>query len=497
MRSRGRTKSAGRGGKNVLWFVLFLALAGLCFCLADQRYRKNMREKYGQLEQFTQQMLAGEKAWIRRNQGPSGEIYMNHTHEKAAGDVNPYFACQAARGLLAGEPSKEDLTAVARYLRWHTETLLREQGEITHYRLTQEGLISTGEKDSVDSYIAVYLTLMAEYEQKGGTLDEIPGVSDVFSLCARKLKDLTRDSLTQVSPTNGTCYLMDNAEVLEACRAAAQMLENREMPRADYLELAGIIEAGIEKRLWQPGKRVYSIGRNENGTEIPISRWEEVYPDALAQLFPAICGGETSITDRDRFLYQSFCNAMHWETLDLGDTRFPWACISYGAVLHGDYERAWTYLVSFQARYGENREYPFHTAEAGWACRTCAGLLKYYRERLQSGLLDAVMKEIHAWNKKHICEEKRLLFSDNFSTMVPNKRERGEQGWFSPRLTIKSTWRLNPRIFGSGSENLAESCIWNLAGSCMTTTTPPACCPASIRTASCGCSCKLRSRWRW
>ena len=38
------------------------------------------------------------KKWILENQGPEGEFYMNGSK---AGDVNPYFACMAALGLLA------------------------------------------------------------------------------------------------------------------------------------------------------------------------------------------------------------------------------------------------------------------------------------------------------------------------------------------------------------------------------------------------------------
>ena len=38
------------------------------------------------------------KKWILENQDPEGEIYMNGSK---AGDVNPYFACMAALGLLA------------------------------------------------------------------------------------------------------------------------------------------------------------------------------------------------------------------------------------------------------------------------------------------------------------------------------------------------------------------------------------------------------------
>ena len=75
------------------------------------------------------------KKWILENQGSEGEIYMNGSK---AGDVNPYFACMAALGLLAETKNcpitETEQKAVGRYLDWHTGVLLETDGKMGIYR---------------------------------------------------------------------------------------------------------------------------------------------------------------------------------------------------------------------------------------------------------------------------------------------------------------------------------------------------------------------------
>ena len=55
-----------------------------------------------------------------------------------AGDVNPYFACMAALGLLAETKNcpitETEQKAVGRYLDWHTGVLLETDGKMGIYR---------------------------------------------------------------------------------------------------------------------------------------------------------------------------------------------------------------------------------------------------------------------------------------------------------------------------------------------------------------------------
>ena len=81
--------------KNVMRLIIFCITVGIVFMFI---YYQNLRKEISARQKWLETVLAGEKKWILENQGPEGEIYMNGSK---AGDVNPYFACMAALGLLA------------------------------------------------------------------------------------------------------------------------------------------------------------------------------------------------------------------------------------------------------------------------------------------------------------------------------------------------------------------------------------------------------------
>ena len=72
--------------------MFYFSSALIVFMLMHLRKEIDVRQKW------LETVLTGEKKWILENQGPEGEFYMNGSK---AGDVNPYFACMAALGLLA------------------------------------------------------------------------------------------------------------------------------------------------------------------------------------------------------------------------------------------------------------------------------------------------------------------------------------------------------------------------------------------------------------
>ena len=81
--------------KNVMGLIIFCITVCTAFMFA---YYQNLRKEISVRQEWLETVLTGEKKWILENQGPEGEIYMNGSK---AGDVNPYFACMAALGLLA------------------------------------------------------------------------------------------------------------------------------------------------------------------------------------------------------------------------------------------------------------------------------------------------------------------------------------------------------------------------------------------------------------
>ena len=81
--------------KNVMKLIIFCITVGISLMFI---YYQNLRKEIDARQKWLETVLTGEKKWILENQGPEGEFYMNGSK---AGDVNPYFACMAALGLLA------------------------------------------------------------------------------------------------------------------------------------------------------------------------------------------------------------------------------------------------------------------------------------------------------------------------------------------------------------------------------------------------------------
>ena len=104
--------------KNLMGLIIFCITVCIVFMFA---YYQNLRKEISVRQEWLETVLTREKKWILENQGPEGEIYMNGSK---AGDVNPYFACMAALGLLAETKNcpitETEKKAVGRYLDWHT-----------------------------------------------------------------------------------------------------------------------------------------------------------------------------------------------------------------------------------------------------------------------------------------------------------------------------------------------------------------------------------------
>jgi hypothetical protein len=59
------------------------------------------------------------------------------------------------------------------------------------------------------------------------------------------------------------------------------------------------------------------------------------------------------------------------------------------AAIIGDNEYAERYLNQYENRIMGEREYPYHTGEAGWIVKTCTKLKENYKQKQETGLLKA------------------------------------------------------------------------------------------------------------
>jgi len=339
--------------RRIILSIGVVLVLGALLTAGTLRYR-DRQEEAGRYREI----LESEAGWILANQHRSGAIFWNLESSR---NVNPYFACQAARGLLADEmPSPLRMEAVGRYIRWHFR-YLNADGTMDDHRMETGGrFVSTGTRDSEDSYAAVFLSLLAEFREKGGTTEEADPGGTLEESVTGVLLRTTASGLSYNKTEDPVFYLMDNAEVYEA------------LILSGYRTQGEMLAGQVEARLWKGSH--YLPALDAQGREADFGSWETFYPFAVAQLFPLICGMLPEDHPRAGELYQRFSEEYPWETLKgyREEEGFYWSLLSYASARIGDRERTDRYIHNFRNEFSGRREYPWHTAESGWIMRACA-----------------------------------------------------------------------------------------------------------------------------
>ena len=364
----------------------------VCYRQADIQYRKDKADFYNVQRDEHERHIRLEKNWIMKNQGLSGEIYMNSQTEGGAKDVNPYFSCQAALGLLASPVSQQDLDAVLHYLQWHTKELIDNNGIVCNYRYSEEQkcLISTEKYDSVDSYLALYLEVLAEYANQTGDLSLVGDWETAVEISLSCLEELTTDGLCRIKPDSEIIYLMDNLEVLNSLTELQKFFPKNE-------KIGRMIEAlqqSIVLKLWNDGDKRFEIGiSNEEGKPFKYDGMEEFYPDAVAQLYPLYYSLPGVDDKYKKALYKEFCDTYNWEEEHIQGTVFEWPMLASVAVSMGDMERVESYYERYCIEYGtdDNRDYPFYVGVSGMEIIMEEKYLSYMAKWKETSLLHDVM----------------------------------------------------------------------------------------------------------
>jgi hypothetical protein len=256
------------------------------------------------------------------------------------------------------------------------------RGTIYDYRYAHGVETSLRTADSVDSYAATFFTLARALYDTG----DAPSRAYVRSIrpqleemAAMLLRVTQRDGMTIALPSYPVAFLMDNCEVYRGVGDLAD-LERRAFadPAAAraYAGQAQRVAAGVAT-LWSAAAASYDNAKQEPHGPLAPSRWTVWYPDATAQLFPALQGVIAPSTPRATALWNAF-NAEwpRWDDLINGDPAgYPWALVGTTAVVMGDRPRAVAYVRSVERRYASaGFPYPWYDAEAGWYVRTLAAL---------------------------------------------------------------------------------------------------------------------------
>ena len=379
-----------------------VVLAVILFFTADIKYRDYNRAEYVDEMSYYSKCIEEEKAWIAAQQSQEGYIFLYESKDHNEGSVVPYFSCKTALGLLAGETDQDDLQLVAEYLSWHTQELIKYQGNLCDYKVVQGELVPKDTYDSVDSYIALYLSLLATYANQGGSLKEIPQLEEAVTICVDRLKELTYRGLTKVSDTKGIYYTMDNLEVLEAYEKMDTLM-NSQNPDVEKWknkeELADFfssskeeIRRAIKSFLWNHDKDRFEVGLDEDFEFLDFENEDELYPHSIAQVQSIACDIHILDSEEEQRLYEELSEKHAWVTMKQ-DTTFEWPVLAYIAVELGDIESAEEYLNNLRSKYEKDRGYPFKSPDAGWAARTYAKLYDFYEEKANRGLMDMLLEK--------------------------------------------------------------------------------------------------------
>ena len=299
---QNQCKRKVKNRKNVVGLIIFCITVGIVFLYA---YYQNLRKEIDARQKWLETVLIGEKRWILENQGSEGEIYMNGSE---AGDVNPYFACMAALGLLAETKNcpitETEKKAVGRYLDWHTGILLETDGKMGIYRKESGKLIYKEKADSEDGYLGMYLFLMGKYLEKTENTDLPEYWKRGISHALKKIQSLMRDGITQVSEENTTAYLMDNLEVWKGLHELelAGLEDTQEIS-----EMRKKIQAQIENIFWDDANQRWRIIGNSN-----LYDQTEFYPDGVAQIYPLIYEFPVKEKKKQKILYDQFTEKKKW-----------------------------------------------------------------------------------------------------------------------------------------------------------------------------------------
>ena len=327
-----------------------------------------------QAAQLCDDIISLELPRLRGFRLPNGAITMYDIRSGGESKLNPYFACSAALGLLAGG----DLETAEAYIRWHFGHL-EESGIIYDYTVRVEGDVVTETSaldcDSTDSYAALFLILLDEYAKAGGSAALLTAHRDDIAQVVGAMDATFCFGLTWAKPDYRVFYLMDNCEVAAGYRAAASLWSMLSSPwRAFHCGLrARCVRLAVNLRLWniRRGSYDYALGNPSDAAVF--------YPDAAAQLFPVAFGLLRPSSGRAQRLYRDFLSG-HPQWLEgRNDGGFPWVILLRAALAMGDTDTAAQYLRAVKELYMEGQP------SGRWYCQE-SGLAVWAAVRLKAML---------------------------------------------------------------------------------------------------------------
>lgn len=157
--------------------------------------------------------------YLKNNQQHSNGAIATYTvSDKGNYTIMPYFASMACQGMLEDIGSYD---SVKKYILWHlnhineTEDVNKTKGTIYDYKYIGNAEQTKKTYDSVDSYAAVFLSLLRKYEEKTGDKQLLIDNKEKIMLIAQAVNSVFSESLglSEATETYSIYFLMDNSEV--------------------------------------------------------------------------------------------------------------------------------------------------------------------------------------------------------------------------------------------------------------------------------------------
>jgi len=286
-------------------------------------------------------------SYIKSCQLPSGGFVLAPQDTR----LNPYFTNLALPALLLCDEHE----SVKRYIDWFF-TNLHPDGYINDFALTPGGKeLDTGKRDSEDSYIATFFTLIRQYQELTGDTETLLPRTDALKVMLSALLSLQqKDGLTWAKSSYRVKYLMDNCEVWKGLYDASALFSTLGEAESARLAAEGAIRCkqGILGK-WSRLRQSFAC------YDYTYPRWNKWYPDATSQAFPVVFGVLSPLDRESQVLYDKLITHFpHFSAFQTGDM-YPWMVIGRFAALMGDEKRVQQMLSMAEELYIFGPRHPY------------------------------------------------------------------------------------------------------------------------------------------
>ena len=359
------------------------------------------------------QVIDAELAWLASLQAPNGAIPQTLPDANRQARVITCFSAQTCMALLL-QPDKYG-DNVKRYLDWYLSHMNTAEtdvngvdGTMYDYDLTfsEDGTTVTETPvkheitgqyhyDSTDAYAAITLKILWDYAE---TCDDAQYLLDhkaEIDRLAGAIYATMDNGLTWATPTYYIKYVLDNFEVWRGLSALSKMYQQVYIPAAGadkadcetafkkHTLAANTVLKQIEAYLWDEEEGHYNPGLDSGDTLYREFDWYNTYPCAMAQIESIAMGVVHPDSPRAQRLYAQFnqywSTGEHkttWEKLDI-DSEFVSANNVLCGATMGDMDRTETFIVYYNYRIRNGRQWPVYNADVAMVALACAKGIEY------------------------------------------------------------------------------------------------------------------------